>query len=137
MFIKDIMTTNVITISPNASLKDVGKLLKEKRISGVPVVDDKGNLVGIVTLSDMFKILEQVYKWSEQKVNLSEAFDEHTVKGSVYDIMTKDVLTLSETDTIDDVMRLMFTNKVHTIPIVKDGKLVGVVGKRDLIYTCF
>ena len=139
MRVKELMTSNVVTVAPEATLKDVGKLLKEKRISGVPVVDHSGSVIGVVTLTDMFRILEQIYKCkaTEREMSLSEAFDEKTVKGTVYDIMTKNVLTLSETDTIEDVMRLMFTNKVHTIPVTRDGKLIGVVGKRDLVYACF
>ena len=52
MLVKDIMTRNVITVSPDTPLKEVGRILKEKRISGIPVVDGSGNIVGIVTVTD-------------------------------------------------------------------------------------
>jgi len=55
----------------------------------------------------------------------------------VKEIMTKDVFTISEDKTIDDVMRIMFGKVVHTIPVTKDGKLVGIIGKRDLVSACF
>ena len=55
----------------------------------------------------------------------------------VKEIMTKDVFTISEDKTIDDVMRIMFGKGVHTIPVTKDGKLVGIIGKRDLVSACF
>ena len=142
MFIKDIMTKSVITISPDTSLKEVGEIFKEKRISGIPVMDNTGNLLGIVTLTDMLRILDQIYVWKElEKIvtgfKLSDMCNEEKSKAKVRDIMTKDVFTISEDGTIDDVMRMMFGKGIHTIPVIKDGKLVGIMGKRDLIDACF
>ena len=142
MFVKEIMTKEVITISPDASLKEIGEILKEKRISGIPVVDGNGNVVGIVTLTDLLRILDQIYKWKEMEkrvagLKLSEMREEEKSKAKVRDIMTKDVFTISEDGTIDDVMRMMFGKGIHTIPVIKDGKLVGIMGKRDLIDACF
>lgn len=142
MFVKEIMTKEVITVSPDASLKEIGEILKEKRISGIPVVDENGNVVGIVTLTDLLRILDQIYKWKEMEkrvagLKLSEMREEEKSKAKVRDIMTKDVFTISEDGTIDDVMRMMFGKGIHTIPVIKDGKLVGIMGKRDLIDACF
>ncbi len=142
MLIKDIMTKNVITVSPDASLKEVGTILKEKRISGIPVVDQKGCIVGIVTLTDMLKILDHIYQWKELErkeptLKLSEVFTQEKLNAKARDVMTKDVVTLEENSSIDDVMRVMFDKKIHTIPITSDGKLVGVIGKRDLVYLSF
>jgi len=64
MLVKEIMTREVITVSPDDSLKNVGEILKEKRISGLPVVKDE-KIVGIITLTDMLKVLERIYKWKE------------------------------------------------------------------------
>ena len=63
--VKDIMTTEVVTISPETSLKEVGEILREKRVSGLPVVDKDGSVVGIITLTDMLRILDQIYHWRE------------------------------------------------------------------------
>jgi len=143
MQIKDIMTKNVITISPDASLKKVGEILKEKRISGLPVVDEKGDIVGVVTITDMLRfILDNIYQWEVLKkdiadLRLSEMYEQERLKAKVCDIMTRKVITLNEEDTIEKVMKLMFEKKIHTLPVVKDGKLVGVVGKRDLSSVVF
>jgi CBS domain-containing protein len=142
MLVTEIMTKDVITVSPDASLKDVGELLKEKRISGVPVINEKGNIVGIVTLTDMLRVLDQIYKWQEMErripgLKLSEMFAKEKSEAKVRNVMTKTIYTLDENRTIEDVMRMMFDKKVHTIPITKDGKLLGIVGKRDLISACF
>ena len=142
MQVKEIMTKDVITVSPDASLKEAGEIFKEKRISGAPVVDGAGNILGIITLTDLLRILDQIYKWREieRKVSglkLSEMFEKEKLEAKVVNIMTKDVFTISEDKTIDDVMRIMFGKGVHTIPVTKDGKLVGIIGKRDLVSACF
>lgn len=142
MLVKEIMTKDVITVSPDASLKEVGLIFKEKRISGVPVVDRDGNIVGIVTLTDLLKILSQIYRCKELEervtgLKLSEMREKEKAKAKVRDIMTKDIVTMSEDRTIDAVMKLMFDKGIHSIPITKEGKLIGVVGKRDLICACF
>ena len=142
MFIKDIMTKSVITISPDTSLREVGEIFKEKRISGIPVVDNTGNLLGIVTLTDMLRILDQIYVWKElEKIvmgfKLSDMCNEEKSKAKAKDIMTKQVITIREDATIEDLTKVMFTKKIHTIPVTTEGKLVGIVGKRDLIFACF
>jgi CBS domain-containing protein len=142
MFIKEIMTKDVITVSPDASLKEVGSIFKEKRISGAPVVNRDGYIVGIVTLTDLLKILGQIYRCKEVEerftgLKLSKMHEEEKTKTKVRDIMTKDIVTISEDRTIDDVMKLMFDKGIHTFPVIKEDKLIGIVGKRDLIDACF
>lgn len=141
MLVRDIMTKNVITVYPDAYLKDVGRIFKEKRISGVPVVDKEAQLVGVVTLTDILRILGRVYKWREIEksipdLKMHEMF-EKALDTKVENVMTKDVFILKEDDSLDDIMRLMFSRGAHTLPVVKDGKIVGVVGKRDLLGVCF
>ena len=140
--VKDIMTTDVITISPETSLKEVGTILKEKRISGLPVVDSDGTVVGIVTMTDLLRVLDQIYHWREierrvPEIKLSTMFEKEKTEAKVKNIMTKEVLALDENEPVESVMRMMFNRKVHTLPVTRNGKLVGVVGKRDLICSCF
>jgi len=142
MLVKEIMTRNVITVSPDTSLKEVSKILKEKRISGVPVVDNGGNIVGIITITDILAIIRQIYEWqalerSTAGVNISELLGVEWLNKKVNEVMRKNVYTLDENKSINEVMRLMFTHQIHTIPIVNDNKLVGVVGKRDLVFFIF
>jgi len=142
MFIKEIMTKDVITVTPDASLEEVGSIFKEKRISGAPVVNRDGYIVGIITLTDLLKIFAQIYRCKELEerftgLKLSKMHEEEKTKAKARDNMTKDVVTISEDRTIDDVMKLMFDKGIHTFPVVKEGKLIGIVGKRDLIDACF
>jgi signal-transduction protein with cAMP-binding, CBS, and nucleotidyltransferase domain len=64
-------------------------------------------------------------------------FEKEKAEAKVKSIMTKEVLVLDESAPIEEVMRLMFDRKVHTIPVTRNGKLIGVIGKRDLISACF
>lgn len=143
MLIKEIMTRDVITVTPENCLKDVGQILKQRRISGLPVVDRENKVIGIITLTDMLRILDTIYHWREverkfQDLKFSEMFEKEKEDSKVRDIMTKEVFTLEEDKTIDRVMEMMFRKGVHTIPITdREGRLVGVVGKRDLVYACF
>ncbi len=142
MFVEEIMTKEVITVSPNTPLKEVGELFKEKRISGMPVVDEKGDIVGVITLTDLMKILSNIYRWKQLEkstpdLKLSEMFEIEKSNAKVKDFMSKNVLTLAEADTMDEAARKMFVSGVHTLPVLREGKLVGIIGKRDLIHVCF
>lgn len=142
MLVEEIMTRNVITVTPETSLKEAGKIFLEKRISGIPVVDKKGILCGMVTLTDMLKVLDEIYKWGEQEkkwsgLKIAEEFAKKKANAQVGDIMSQEAFTLTGEDSLKDVMRMMFVKNVHTIPIVKNTKLIGVIGKRDLISICF
>ena len=142
MIVKEIMTKNVVTVTPETPLREAGKIFLEKRISGIPVIDEKGALYGMVTITDMLKVLDDIYKWGEQEKKLSglkiaEEFAAKKANAKVGDIMSKDVFTLPDESSLKDVMRMMFVKRVHTIPIVNGDKLVGVIGKHDLVSICF
>lgn len=142
MLLKDMMTRNVITVSPNSSLREVGQMLKEKKISGMPVIETDGSIVGIITVTDILKILKEIYQWQEIErktvgLSVSELLGKESLNKKVKDVMTKNVFTLDENKTVKDLMQLMFTKNAHTIPITRDGRPVGIIGKRDLVYSCF
>lgn len=142
MLVKEVMTPNVITVSPDTPLREVGKILKERKISGVPVVADDQSLVGIITLTDMIKMLQRIYEWKEfekrdSEPKLSEKFEQEKSAAKVKDVMTCDVVTLGEEDTMDDVMQLMFQKGIHTLPVMRGSDIVGIIGKRDVIHFCF
>ena len=138
MVAKDIMTRDLVTVSPDTSLHDAGLLIKEKLINGVPIVDEEKNLLGIITLTDLLNIIDALFKKmdmnKEDHINhLKNLFKEKKVK----DFMVKKVESLKEDSSLTDIMNLMFNKKVHTIPIVSDNKLVGVLGKHDLGHVFF
>jgi len=142
MLIREIMAKNVITVSPDTSLREAGKILKEKRISGIPVIERDGRLVGVITITDILKIIKEIYQWqqiekSSTGLKISDLIETESLNKKVSDVMTKSVFTLEAGRDVNDLMRLVFTKNIHTIPITENGSLVGVVGKHDLIGSCF
>ena len=141
MKIKEIMAKNVITISPKASLKELATLIKKHRINGVPVVDEEGALVGVVTMTDILKILHDIYYWAElEKVKpglgVKDALEVEKEKATVGEKMSTSLRTLKEDDDVEKALKLMCKYGIHTIPVVKDKKLIGVVGATDIVHIC-
>ena len=142
MKIKDIMTRNIISITPEASLKELAALIKQHRINGVPVVTKEGALVGIVTMTDILKILRDIYYWAELEnvkpgLGVKDALMAEKEKATVETKMTTGVRTVKEDDTVEDILKIMCKHNIHTIPVTKDGKLIGIVGVTDIVYAIF
>ncbi len=142
---KDIMTKNVITVTPELPVDKLAGILWQNKISGVPVVDDAGNLVGVVTESDLIDQNKKVHIPTVFTVLDSMIFLENPAKidkeikkmtgTTVKDICTPDPVTVEEGTPLDEIASIMSDKHIHTLPVVKDGKVVGVVGKSDIIKT--
>jgi len=142
MLVKDIMTREVVTVRPDITLKELAKILKDNRIKGVPVIDKDDNLIGIITMTDLLKILRDINYWSNiEKVKPGIGIKEGLIKEKdslvVEQKMAKGVKTVSEDDTIERVVDLMCTHNIHTIPVVKNNKLIGVIGVTDIVGASF
>ena len=140
---RDIMTREVITIGPEASVKELAKLLEAHRISGAPVLDEKAALVGVVTQSDLVQrsrdldlppalnVLD-LHLFLETPSHFQKRL-EKLLGDRVKDIMTVSPLTLTPDMPVNEIARLMAAKGMHTLPVLEGGKLVGIVGKLDLI----
>jgi len=150
MLVKEIMK-KPITVKENDDLTDVIKLFREKRISGAPVLNDEGELVGIISESDIIKTLtthdedlnlilpspldlielplKTAIKIEEFKEDLEKA-----LKTKVKDVMTKDVMVAKPEMTINDAAKLMVEHKIKRLPVVdENGKLIGIITRGDII----
>jgi len=142
---KDIMTTDVITISPETEIAQAAKLLLENRINGVPVVNDAGELVGILCQSDL--IIQQknipipsLFTFLDGFIPLtpSKKLDEEVEKIAATkagDAMTANPVTVSPDTEIEKIAALMVEKSYHTLPVLEGDKLVGIVGKEDVLKT--
>ena len=140
---RDIMTREVITISPEASVEDLAKLLEERRIGGMPVLDAGGRLVGVVTQSDLVQrsrdlqlppalnILD-LHLFLEMPAHFKKRL-EKLLGDRVKDVMTADPITIAADTPVKEIAEIMASKKVHTLPVLEGGRLVGIVGKLDLI----
>jgi len=142
MLVKEIMTKEVVTVRPEAPLKELAGIIKKHQINGMPVVSEDGTLVGIITMTDLLKILKDINYWDSIEkikpgIGVKEAFMREKEKATVAKKMTTHVTTVSENDSIEHVVDLMCKHNIHTIPVVKDGKLVGIVGATDIVSVSF
>ncbi|TBV79631.1 MAG: CBS domain-containing protein [Desulfobulbaceae bacterium] len=142
---KDVMTTEVVTVSPEMPVEELAALLWEKRINGAPVVDEAGRLVGVVTESDLIDQVKQLH--IPTAISIFEAvifldrgrkIEEEVKKmvgRKVLDICTTKALSVDPETPLDKIATIMAEKHVHTLPVLEDGRLVGVVGKADIIRT--
>ena len=140
---KDIMTKNVITVKPDTSIEELASLLVENRISGAPVVDDAGNLYGIVTENDLISRdkrlhIPTVVSFLDAAIYLesSKKFEREVKRltaTKVGEICTRKVVTVAEDASITDIATIMAEKKVYLLPVVRSGKVLGIVGKRDIV----
>jgi CBS domain-containing protein len=141
---KDIMTSNPVTITPDMEIVNAAKTLLENRINGVPVIE-KGKLIGILCQSDLISQqkrfpMPSIFTFLDGFIPLQSNKDiEKTVKKIaatvVRDAMTPDPATVTPDADIEEIAGLMIDKNFHTIPVVKAGKLVGVIGKEDILKT--
>jgi CBS domain-containing protein len=140
MKVRDVMTRNVVTIAPDTPYQDVVETLVEREVSGLPVVDRIGALVGIVTEADL--ISKEAYGGNRSRA-LALLADVVSVRphhwatkglGSVAaDVMTTDVVACAPEEDVQVVARRMLTRGVKRMPVVDDGRLVGIVSRPDIL----
>jgi len=114
---KDIMSTDVVSVQPDTPVARVVELLIENEITGLPVVEPSGRLVGIVTEKDLIGVL----------------CGQDAPSGTARDYMTDDVISFDEDDDIIAICECLINNHLRRVPILADGELVGIISRRDLI----
>ena len=139
---KDVMTTNVITVDPDMSVRDLAALLSERGISGAPVVDSLGRMVGIVSEGDLLhrtelgteKRNERRRSWWLEHYASGLAQDYVKSHGrTVKDIMTRNVITVMEETDLADVATLLETQRLKRLPVMHDGQIVGIISRSNLV----
>ncbi len=141
MQVKDVMTRNVISVQTSDPVLKAARLMLQNRISGVPVVDKQDALVGVVTEGDFLRRSEigtqrRRPKWLEFIVGPGRLADEyvHTSGRKVEDIMTPDPYTVDEDETLEKVVELMERRHVKRVPVVRGGRMVGIVSRANLMH---
>ncbi len=114
---KDIMTTDVITVKSKTSVYEAIEELIDNNITGLPVVDDDMNVVGVISEKDMLKLL----------------YDLEKEGGTVADYMTETAVSFDPEDNLIDVCNCFIKNPFRRVPILSDGKLAGIISRSDVI----
>jgi len=113
----DVMSKNVVTLHQDTPVEDAIRTLLKHQISGMPVVDDEGHLVGIIS---EFQLMEAIY---------TPEVKQHRVGK----LMTRDVLTVKENAILSDVANMFILHRIRRMPVVRDGTVVGIIARRDLL----
>jgi CBS domain-containing protein len=137
---KDIMTRDVATVSPSANVREIAKLMASKRLSGLPVVTSDGRPVGMLTASDL---LHRVETGTEKRSSWFTSFfsnpDEmarqyakaHGLKA--HEVMSRHVISVRDDADLSEVADVLDRNRLKRVPVVRDGSLVGIVSRSDLV----
>ena len=140
-----LMTEKVITVTPATPVRELAQTLSENQISGAPVLDDQGMVIGVVTESDLIDQNKKVHIPTVVTILDSFIFLESPDKMekelkkmvgiTVEDIFAHEVISVQKDTPLDEVATLMAEKRVHTLPVMDGEKLVGVIGKSDIIRT--
>jgi len=143
----DVMTKDVITVTPKTTLRELASIIARKHINGVPVVDDEGKILGVVCESDLvaqnkplhiptvFVILDTVIPL-ENPWRLQKEFKRLTAT-TVEEIYSKPAVTVAPNADLAEAARLMVEKKFYTIPVMDGEQLVGILGKADVIRSLY
>lgn len=125
---RDIMSKFAITVKEADLLIKAAHLMMRFKISGMPVINEEHKIVGIITATDLFRIMSSNF-----------ASDSHLdIRGIIIsDVMTKQVHSIDESASLVQMIKIMFAENIHTIPVVKGSDIVGIIGRRDVIFTYY
>lgn len=138
---KDVMTTSLVTARPDTPIRDLAELMLQHRISGIPIVDDDQHILGIVSEGDLMRRPEsdtdrRASWWLEAVFSVRDKAEDyiktHGVKAG--DVMTRDVLTAADDMPVRDVARLLEEHRIKRVPVERDGKLVGIISRANLLH---
>lgn len=137
---RDIMTKDVVSVSPDTSVTEMIRLMLEKRISGLPVLDRAGRLVGIVTEGDCLRRAEtgterKRPRWLEFLTGTGKLAQEyvHSHGRKVSEVMTDDPISIGEETSLGAIVHLMEVRRIKRVPVVRNGKVVGIVSRANLL----
>lgn len=138
--VRDVMTPHAITVGPDRTLGDVARLMVEQDIRALPIVDDSGSLIGMVTHRELLRYLIPEYLQRSKSGEFRALTRSQVQRGSadprlisVKEAMARSVLCLSEDQTLSDVANLMSSKDVDRFPVVREGVVVGFLTRADVI----
>jgi CBS domain-containing protein len=134
------MTTRVVTVRPDSPITDAARLMLENNVSGLPVIDDVGHVVGIVTEHDLLRGQSNGFRarpphWLQFMIKRSEMTNETARfhEANVEEVMTSNPLTVTEDTQIAEACRIIGEHGIKRLPVVRDGRIVGIVARADLV----
>jgi CBS-domain-containing membrane protein len=141
MLARDVMTHNVISIGPDATILQAAQLMLQHHISGLPVIDQAGALLGVLSEGDFLRRREtgttrRRSRWLEFLMGPGRVAADyiHSHGNKVSEVMSKDVKTVGEDTTLEDIVRLMERQRIKRVPVLHGNKVVGIVTRSNLMH---
>ena len=141
MKVKDVMTSPVVSVEPDSPISQAIRIMLQRRISGLPVIDKQGGLVGIVTEGDFLRRAEtgtqrRRPRWLEFLIGPGRLADEYTRSHGrkVNEIMTPDPTAVNEDTPLEEIVKLMEKRQIKRIPVVRGEQVVGIVTRANLVH---
>jgi CBS domain-containing protein len=138
---RDVMTRKVVPVKPDASVAEMVQLMLDNRISGLPVIDHRGELVGVVTEGDCLRRAEtgterKRPRWLEFLLGPSRLAAEyiHAHGRKITEVMTQPAITITEDTPVDEIVHLMESRRIKRLPVMRDRRVVGIVSRADLLH---
>ena len=135
----DVMTTNICVVAPEAPIQEIAREMLDRRISGMPVVDGDGNVLGIVSEGDLVRRAElgtDRRSWWLDMVSSDRTLASDYVKThgrTARDVMSSPAVVVEESTGLAEIAKLLESRRIKRVPVVRDGKLVGVVSRADIV----
>lgn len=138
MIVRDIMTRAVVSVGPEATLSEAAELMLRHRVDALPVLGADGQLVGILGIKDLLAVPVRAVHPNARGRYITRYFDLAAKAASwrsvrVADMMMKQVVTVAEATPVEEVVALFVNRGLHPLPVVRDGRLVGLVGRADVL----
>jgi CBS domain-containing protein len=137
---KDIMSTNVMTVTPETQVLEIAKLMLERHISAVPVVDPNNHVLGIVSEGDLIQrpelgVEQRRSRWLSRLMSGEQSSAQYVKSHGTHaaQVMSHPVVTVSEDTPIAEIAQLLEKRRIKRVPVVRDRKLVGIVTRADLL----
>lgn len=122
--ISDLMSTDVVTVGPDTTILEATNILVKHNISGLPVVDKKNKLLGIVSEKDLLRLTYGLK---------TRSYTSNDSPKTVQEVMTKEVVAFDEDDRLSDIIKCLMENNFRRVPILSGDKLVGIISRKDLL----
>jgi CBS domain-containing protein len=137
---KDVMTSPVVSVEPDATVLQAIRIMLQRRVSGLPVIDENGRLLGIVTEGDFLRRAEtgtvvRRARWLELLVGPSKLAQEYVRSHArkVHEVMTPDPVTVAEDTHLEDIVRMMEKHQIKRVPVVRGQEVKGIVSRANLL----
>ncbi|HEU0204846.1 MAG TPA: CBS domain-containing protein [Burkholderiaceae bacterium] len=138
---RDVMTTKLVTATPDTTVQEIARRLVARRISALPVVDEDGRIVGLVSEGDLMRRHELGTErhrswWLALLAGAEDVARDFTRSHGLRaeDVMTRTVVTVAEETPLEEIAALLERRRIKRVPVVRDGKLVGIVSRADLLH---